>query len=521
MAAFSTQGMDIGVNLSLTERPEEKADLKVETFYLSCLAQGSYLVSHGGNAFLIDPRRDVDVYLKKIASEGLRLKGILETHVHADFVSGHRELNERTGATIFINEHVQPGYRHYPVTDGDLFVLSDVYAFVPMYTPGHTLGCTTWLLVDRLHGNRPMKAFTGDTLFVGSVGRPDLLGSVGYSKHDMAHLLFHSLHDKLLCLPDDVEVYPAHGAGSPCGKGLSTDLSSTIGRERTTNPALLLQDEDSFVHFLTDEEQSVPQYFPAVVALNVEGAVAMGEEVNKVPMLSPAAFEALLEEEVKEGELAPLVLDTREPEDFDEGHIEGSLNFAIGFHGGDSLSETEGNFGIWIGTLIAPGTPLLLVTAPGKEVESIQRLGRVGYAGSVKAVLGGGIPSWVVEGRPLSMSNRIALSSERQLESFVVLDIRQPSEFACTGNGRVRDALSLPLDTLCTSSLTPPATSASGVSLNLETPYICYCRGGYRSAIAKSILLKQGLNVSDIQRGFRAVQEGFPHLLDHSPVAQN
>lgn len=493
-------------------RPEVDPELNIKTFYLGCLAQGSYMISHKGSAFIIDPRRDVDMYLEEISSLGLRLKGVLETHVHADFVSGHKELSSRMGVPIFIGAGAGVKCGHYPVDDGEVLVLSEDYAFLALSTPGHTLGCTTWVLVDRAYNNRPMMAFTGDTLFVGSVGRPDLLGSVGKSKEEMAGLLFDSLHGKLLRLPEDVVVYPAHGPGSPCGKSMSSDPTSTIGKERLTNAALQFTDKAAFVEFLTEGLAPPPQYFLNAVQMNLAGAESMADVLGRVPMLSPAAFQAAMggAAEAKslalsdkgatteckgEGEEEVLVLDTRGANDFAPQFIPGSVNFPVGINGGEIMAPEEGNFGIWIGTMLNPKTPLLVLSAPGKEQESLQRLARVGFQ-NVLGVLEGGIAAWVEAGLPTSSSGRCTLTGPEQLQGEVtILDVRTPGEFACTRplGGHANGAINIPL----------PTMNKPGVfdGLDKDATYLCYCLGGFRSAIAASFMRRAGLNVRDIVGG--------------------
>ncbi|EDQ86003.1 uncharacterized protein MONBRDRAFT_28783 [Monosiga brevicollis MX1] len=468
--------------------------LRVDTYYLECLAQASYLVAHEGQAFLIDPRRDIEIYVKALADQKLTLKGILETHLHADFVSGHMELLNQYGCPIMIGRNAGAKFPHYSAMDGDCLALSSRYSIRALETPGHTFGCVTWVLYDNT-SNKPLKAFTGDTLFVGGCGRPDLVGALieGATPEKLSQQMFHSLHHKLLPLGDDVEVFPAHGPGSPCGKGISQELSSTIGNEKRTNPALQFSKEADFVAFNTDGLDQAPQYFPNAVKTNLTGASHLDAEVAAIPHLDPIAFNEALKanDEV-------IVLDTRGATAFASGHVQGATNIPLGEGGGVKLNYEDGNFAIWVGTLIKPGITVLLITAVGKETEALQRLGRIGYAAQVKGVLQGGMAAWRDSGLPTQSYERFvmkdaAVATQLQNDpSTVVVDARTAGEFTCAVRGHFIGAINLPLAEM----------PKSATVLDKSKHYVVYCLGGFRSTIATSILRQHGLDAVDIVDGY-------------------
>mmetsp|Transcript_13635 Transcript_13635/g.43548 ORF Transcript_13635/g.43548 Transcript_13635/m.43548 type:complete len:509 (+) Transcript_13635:40-1566(+) len=481
---------------SESKRGEGHDELYVATYYLQCLAHASYVVAHGGFAVVIDPRRDPDVYLADLESKGLRLKATLLTHIHADFVAGNSEITERANVAVMLGANAGASYPHLPVTEGDMVTLSEKYAIKALPTPGHTPGCVTWLLVDRTEGDRPLRAFTGDTLFVGNVGRPDLLGSVGFSADQMARTLFKTLHTKLMTLPDDVIVHPAHGAGSPCGKSLGSELSSTIGKEKATNEALQFKDETAFVEYITTGQPEAPQYFLPVVKMNKMGAGKVEEFVSAVPALEAEAFAAQRERRHMGAEEI-VVLDTREADDYAAGHVVGSVNFPVGLNRGEKLESFEGNFAIWVGTLVSPSAVLLLVAPEGKEQESILRLARIGYH-NVLGYLAGGMTAWKAAGLHIGHTTRHAIPDQAALAALVakpgvqVLDVRTEGEFNCPRNGHIRGAINIPLNVL---------PSRLG-ELDKDKHYAVYCSGGYRSAIAASYLLQEGIGSGDLHGGY-------------------
>lgn len=467
--------------------------LEVRVYYLECLAQATFIISHEGSAFIVDPRRDVDAFLADLKTNNLSLKGILETHFHADFVSGHYELMQRTGATIYFG----PGssdrckFPHHQLADNEMIDFSSRYAIRVLHTPGHTPESVVYLVVDITNNNRPLKAFTGDTLFIGSCGRPDLVGSVGFTAEQMSKLMFSSLKNKICTLPDDVQVFPAHGAGSPCGKNLSADLYSTIGKEKLTNPALQYTDEDEFVKFLTTGQPDAPQYFGFDVQQNISGAPLLAEELAQVPRVSALEFKALMDSG------SCTTIDTRNADDFAAGYMQGALNFPLGDAGGTIVGPEDGNFAIWIGTLVSSSSDILLICDPGKEGEGLQRLSRIGYT-KVKAVLEGGMASYRAAGLPLASTTRINLKTGDPLETYlgsgrVLVDVRTGGEVSSnTGKG----ALNLPLAEIY---------SLMERKLDKKTNYIAFCKAGFRSAIASSVLRKAGYSVQDIIGGFAAI----------------
>eukprot|EP00043_Microstomoeca_roanoka_P009009 m.86131 g.86131 ORF g.86131 m.86131 type:complete len:512 (-) comp14453_c1_seq4:302-1837(-) len=465
--------------------------LTVHTYYLECLAHASYLVAHEGSAFLVDPRRDITPYVSYMQENNLKLKGVLETHLHADFVSGHLELNKRYGATIFIGEKAGAKFPHYPCADGDTLILSSKYAIQALPTPGHTFGCVTWLVVDRETG-LAVKAFTGDTLFVGGNGRPDLVGALlpDATPEHLSQLMYASLHEKLAKLPDDCEVLPAHGPGSPCGKGISADLSSTIGKEKQTNPAFTITDEKSFIEYNVAGLDHAPQYFPNAVLTNLHGADFLHVEIESIKKLSLPEFKAAMQDEV-------VILDTRNARPYAQAHIKNSINIPLGVSGGIKLNYEDGNFAIWVGTVIAPKSKILLIAEQGKEQESIERLGRIGYASQIVGMLESGLNTWIEAGEPIEKFDKVNIENAdtiRQLQAtnHVIVDARTAGEYSCATRGHVHDAINLPLAEL-------PQSCAA---LDKSKKYVVYCLGGFRSAIAVSLMRAHGLDAVDIAGGY-------------------
>jgi hydroxyacylglutathione hydrolase len=430
--------------------------MEFQQFYLGCLAHASYLVGDGGEAAVVDPQRDVEVYLEAAQSRGLRIRYVIETHLHADFVSGHRELAERTGAQIVFGARARATFPHRAVRDGDEIRLGGVVLRF-LETPGHTPEGVSVLVLD---GGGPRLVLTGDTLFVGDVGRPDLAGGAGFEAADMAGLLYDSLHHKLLALPDDVAVYPAHVAGSLCGKNISPDRSSTIGRERAANHALRPMDREAFVRLVTADLPEVPAYFQRDVAMNRSGAATVGSLREPDP-LSPADF-------AREAAGAQ-VIDVRPPAEFAAGHVPGALNLSL-----------RGEFASWCGALLSPDRPILVVAEEGPQVqEAVVRLARVGLE-NVCGHLAGGMASWIGEGRPTSRLERIeveALDRLRQVDaSLQVLDVRRDGEHV---EGHVPGARNVPLHRL------------ADTEVDRSRPLAVLCQGGYRSAVACSLLLRR------------------------------
>ena len=430
-------------------------------FYLGCLAHASYLIGSDGEAAVVDPRRDVDEYIDEARANGLAIRWVVETHLHADFVSGHRELAERTGATIVFGEKAGAAFPHRAVKDGEEIRLGRaILRFVE--TPGHTPESVSVLVIDAEASPEPRMVLTGDTLFIGDVGRPDLVGAKGFSAETMAGMLYDSLHGKLLKLPDRVEVSPAHGAGSLSGRNMSKETSSTIGEQRRTNYALRPMPKEQFVRLMTTDLPEVPQYFPRDVAINREGALPLGELPPKA--LAPEDVPPLTE-------AGALVLDVRPAAAFGTGHVPGSINIGLG-----------GQFASWAGTLIEAGRPLVIVADEEDQVrEAVMRLARVGLE-TVAGYLAGGIAAWDHAGRPLARVPQIAVDELRARlrdGGLQVVDVRRPGEYNA---GHVPGALLRSLDRL---QRTLPGLDAS-------RPTAVICAGGYRSSAATSLLRRHG-----------------------------
>jgi hydroxyacylglutathione hydrolase len=432
-------------------------------FYLGCLAHASYLIGSGGEAAVVDPQRDVDLYLDEARARGLTIRWVLETHLHADFVSGHRELADRAAATIVFGRRAGAAFPHRAVADGEEIRIGDVSLRI-LETPGHTPESISILVTDRAVSMVPRMVLTGDTLFIGDVGRPDLAGSRGFSAGEMAGMLHDSLHGKLLTLPDEVEVYPAHGAGSLCGRNISSETSSTIGQQRRFNYALQPMSRDVFVRMMTADLPPAPVYFSRDAELNREGARPLSE-VPPPPPLTPEEFHA----RIRSGAVA---LDVRSASSFGAGHVPGSLNISLG-----------GEFASWAGSLIPGGMPILLVTEDDREIgEAVLRLARVGLE-SAAGFLEGGIWAWHRAGLPISSIPQIAVDELRLRLAgeprIRVADVRRPGEFR---EGHVPSAVNMPLDGL---------TDAAG-SIDPVHPTALICAGGYRSSAAASLLASRG-----------------------------
>lgn len=435
-------------------------------FYLGCLAHGSYLLGSDGEAVVIDPQRDVDQYIEEAKKEGLSIKYIIETHLHADFVSGHRELAERTGAQIVFGEKAGAAFPHKAVKDGDILEVGTVILSI-LETPGHTPESVCVLARD-CADDKPAMLFSGDTLFIGDVGRPDLVGSKGYSDKEMAGLMYESLHEKLLKLSDDVEVFPAHGAGSLCGKHLSNERSSTIGEQKLLNYALKPMTKEAFVEMLTTGQPEVPAYFPKDVEINRLGASPLNSLARPLPLVAETA--------AKEMQRGAVVLDVRGTTEYASGHIAGSLNIGL-----------SGQFASWAGTLIEIGTPvILLANEPAQIDEAIMRLARVGIE-SVIGYLENGIRTWHDAGFEVTQSITLSVVElNRKLdasEDLLVVDVRRSGEY---NSGHVPNAINVPLAEL--------VESISKLPRNL--PLAVICASGYRSTIAESVLERGGFKSS-------------------------
>lgn len=434
-------------------------------FYLGCLAHASYLIGSRGEAAVVDPQRDVDQYLDEARANNLQIKYVIETHLHADFVSGHRELADRAGAEIVFGEKAAASFPHRAVKDGDEIRLGDVVLRV-METPGHTPESVSILVIDTAESSEPQKVLTGDTLFIGDVGRPDLAGAKGYTPQMMAEMMYDSLHEKLLKLSDDVEVYPAHGAGSMCGRNISKETSSTIGEQRKFNYALKPMSKEEFVRLMTTDMPPAPAYFSADAEINRAGAPAL-DAISQPAPLSPEEFDQL-------SESGHTVLDVRSAGDFGQGHVPGAINIGLG-----------GQFAIWAGSLIPMTSPLLLVAESEEKMqEAVMRLARVGIE-SVQGYLAGGMLAWHEAGKPVSTVEQITVADLNELiesdTELQVVDVRRPAEY---DGGHVPKATPAPLSVL--------RENVPAMSLDPAKPTAVICAGGYRSSAATSILEQQG-----------------------------
>ena len=445
--------------------------MTIEQIYTGCLAQGAYYVASKGEAAIIDPLRSPEPYLKKARAAGDTIKYIFETHFHADFVSGHLDLAKETGARIVYGPGAKTDYEKYEARDGEDFKIGEI-TIRALHTPGHTLESTTYLLLDER--GTPRAIFSGDTLFIGDVGRPDLAQKQGaLTTEDLAGLLYDSLRRKIMVLPDEVTVYPAHGAGSACGKRMSRETTDTLGNQKATNYALRKDmTRQEFVQEVTAGLLPPPAYFSENVRMNKVGYESFGAVMDRGAVaLSPARFE-----EVANRELA-LVLDVRAKEDFVRGFIPNSIFIGI-----------DGSFAPWVGELIPDlQQPILLVTEPGTEAETVERLSRVGYDNAI-GYLAGGIDAWRAYGGEVDSIDTISATDFNPRRATKVLDVRKPSEY---DGGHLSDAINLPLNTL--------AARISG--LDPSTEYYLHCGSGYRSTIASSMLKARGfdklVNVQD------------------------
>ena len=430
--------------------------------YLGCLAQASYLIGSDGEAAVVDPRRDVDEYIALASEAGLTIRYVIETHLHADFVSGHRELAERTGASIAIAAEAGAEFPHLPVSDGDSFPLGGLTLRI-LSTPGHTPESICVLIEE---SGRPVKVLTGDTLFIGDVGRPDLAGGAGFTSEQMAALLYDSLHQKLLRLPEDVEVWPAHGAGSLCGRNMSKETSSTIGMQRRVNYALQPMAREDFVTMMTRDMVEAPRYFSRDAQINRRGARALRD--------APAPRAMTAAETMRAIDGGAVVLDVRAPEVYGEAHIPRSLNIGL-----------DGQYASWAGTLIPPEAELLLVADGDDRVqEAAMRLARVGLE-NVRAYIRDGIDSWRNAGPGLARVPQVSVGDLRRMTieepTLQLIDVRRAGEYR---DGHVPGAENLPLHEL----------TELAASLDTTRPTAVICAGGYRSSIGTSILERLGFD---------------------------
>lgn len=453
-------------------------------FYLGCLAHASYLIGSEGEAVVVDPQRDVDEYLAEAAAQDLKIKYVIETHLHADFVSGHQEIAGRSGAEIVFGEKANVEFPHRGVRDGDEITIGKVnLRFIE--TPGHTPEGICVLVTDTSDPTQPQKLLTGDTLFIGDVGRPDLAGGKGYTPQAMAEMMYDSLHGKILKLPDSVEVYPAHGAGSMCGKNMSKETSSTIGEQRKFNYALKPMSKDAFVTMLTADLAEAPSYFPKDAEINRSGARELSE-LQPPAALTPPEVVALRDQ-------GRVLLDVRSAADFGTAHVPGSMNIGLG-----------GQFAMWAGSLIPLNASIVIIADTNAQVdESVVRLARVGIE-NVKGYLHGGVQSWREAGLPVGEIEQVTVAQLKEQmanSDLQIVDVRRPAEYE---NGHVPRAFNAPLANL-DKSLGP-------LPLEKEKLTAVICAGGYRSSAAASLLQKQGFsNLLNVSGGTGAwVNAGYP-----------
>lgn len=460
-------------------------------YYLDCLSQASYLVGDGTSdqAVVVDPRRDVQSYLDDAAAAGLRIERVIETHVHADFLSGHLELAEKTGAAVSYGEGTDVDFPIEELRDGQQLSLGDVTLEI-LATPGHTPESISIVVREHPGDAVPFGVLTGDTMFIGDVGRPDLLSGTGVAPEDLARRLYRSLHTKLLALPDETRVFPAHGAGSACGKNLSTETQSTIGEQRRTNYALQPMSEDEFVELVTEGQPLQPTYFSFDAKRNRQAHPLLDEE--------GLPDQLTLDELLARRDAATAVLDTRDPIDFAAGHLRGSIN--VGLHG---------RFAEFAGDVLPPDKPVVLVSEPGTELEAKVRLARVGFD-RVEGALAEPLRVLLEHAEVVEPSSRLTVDEfeerRRDLAELQVVDVRNPGE---TALGVIPGAVKMPLSRL-TSTMN---------ELEPTRPTVVYCASGYRSSIAASVLEAAGFDdVSDLLGGYEAWKAQTQRQGEEQPV---
>ncbi len=454
--------------------------MKIEQIYTGCLAQGAYYITSNGEAAIVDPLRETQPYIDRLQKDKVKLKYIFETHFHADFVSGHVDLAKATGASIVYGPNANPEFEFISAKDGEEFKIGDI-AIKVLHTPGHTMESTTYLLKDE--NGKDYCIFSGDTLFLGDVGRPDLAQkAASMTQEDLAGLLYDSLNSKIMPLADDVIVYPAHGAGSACGKNMMKETVDTLGNQKKVNYALNQPDKASFVAAVTEGLLPPPAYFGLNVAMNKKGYESFETVLNNgMRALTPAEFEAAAEN------TDALILDTRSNTEFYKGFIPQSVNIGL-----------NGDFAPWVGALIVDvKQPLLLVTDAGQEEETVTRLSRVGFD-NVLGHLAGGFEAWLASGREADVVDRISaeqFAKEVQVGKDKVIDVRKESEYAAE---HVDEAYNRPLASI----------NEWIKDIQPGEHFFLHCAGGYRSMMAASILQARGYrNFTEIAGGFKAISE--------------
>jgi hydroxyacylglutathione hydrolase len=454
--------------------------MKIEQIYTGCLAQGAYYIESAGEVAIIDPLRETQPYIERAEKNGAKIKYILETHFHADFVSGHVDLASKTGATIVYGPNAKTGYTIHQAQDGEILTLGTIRIKV-LHTPGHTPESTTYLLIDE--NGKDHALFSGDTLFIGDVGRPDLAVKSDLSQEDLAGMLFDSLRNKIMPLADDVIVYPAHGAGSACGKNMSKETFDTLGNQKAVNYALRADmSKEEFIAEVTEGIMPPPQYFPKNALINKQGYESFDTVLERgIVGLDPKTFEDYA------NELSALVLDTRSADDFANGHVPNSIFIGI-----------DGSFASWVGTLVTDlNTPILFISEPGREEEVVTRLSRVGYDNTL-GYLEGGMEAWIAAGKELGTIASITaeeFANRVKNDGNAIVDVRKPTEYDAE---HLTAALNLPLDFV----------NDSMAEMEKDKPYYIHCAGGYRSMIFASILQARGFEkLVDVKGGFKAIAE--------------
>ncbi|RUL85518.1 MBL fold metallo-hydrolase [Tautonia sociabilis] len=453
--------------------------MKIEQYYLGCLAHASYLIAdeRTKTAAVVDPQRDIDPYLRDAEANGWTIKYVFLTHFHADFLAGHIELRDRTGAHIYLGARAEAEYDFTPVKDGDVVEFGDVRLRI-LETPGHTPEGISILVFDLAQSDtRPLAVLTGDTLFIGDVGRPDLLASIGVTADELAEMLYDSITNKLLTLPDETLVYPAHGAGSLCGKQLSTERVSTIGEQKKYNYALQPMSKEAFIKMVEVDQPDAPDYFVHDAILNRKERPALDEAMRKA--LLPLSLDEFLARQAEGAQ----VLDVREAIDFEAAHLAGAINIGL-----------KGQYATWCGTVLRHDRPILVIADPGDEEEAIMRLGRIGFDNAAGFLKDG---MRALEGRGELLRSTPRITAPALAERLgrpgapAVLDVRSAKEREA---GRIEGSVHIPLNHLEQRLGEVPAG-----------PLVVHCQGGYRSAIAASLLQKHGRDdVTDLVGGYKA-----------------
>jgi hydroxyacylglutathione hydrolase len=463
--------------------------MKVEQIYTGCLAQGAYYIMSEGEVAIIDPLREVDAYTQRAFADKATIKYVLETHFHADFVSGHLDLAKKTGAQIVYGPTAEPAFDFYPAKDGEVLSLGKVKIKV-IHTPGHTMESTCYLLMDEQ--GKEVALFSGDTLFIGDVGRPDLAQKVKVelTQEILAGYLYDSLRNKIMPLSDDVVIYPAHGAGSACGKKMSKETQDTLGHQKATNYALASNmNKAEFIEAVLDGLVAPPGYFPLNVMMNIQGYESIDDVLARGQhALTPAAFEAAA------NETSALILDTRDAQSFAQGFIPNAINIGI-----------DGSFAPWVGAMIPDiKQQILLVTDAGKELEVITRLARVGYDYTI-GFLQGGFNAWKEAGKEIDQIKSITATELAEIKTgdaqTLILDVRKASEYK---SEHIKTAINAPLDFI----------NDSMSMIDKDRTYFVHCAAGYRSMIFISILKARGFDhLIDVKGGFTAIKETGKYII--------